>query len=185
MSISGFARNNTLSTKSRTTQDDNIIEGRCFSVPIVTQTSGVSNYPVIQLWNPVNSGKKILIVVCSGWTNSGTNVWQIVPASTKLASGYPNLSGSVVNKTSLIKNVLIGSSITPKLQLTTAELSAVVAASNPVAPLFSNTSVASPGVNTLASVKYAIMPGYGVDIQQITAPAKTLNLYFAVCEIDL
>lgn len=165
---------NPLPTAQTSSQTDRciILETDFIAHSYNVAAGGVGNYSKSQIWNPVGSGKKIVVYTILTWHTSGTLQYQTVLTSTKLSTAL----GVTV------QNICGGSTKTPVAEL--YKQNDQTTTSTLFTSKTSHATVAQNGTSgNLLAVIGVIKAGMGMNVELLTANSA-FNGVFGWAEVD-
>ncbi len=158
---------NSIPTSQRSSTLDNTIDERYFGVvSFSVGAGGAGNYSKAQIFNPVGSGKKIIVARCATWHASGSVTYQASITQTQFTddigtSTQKMCAGGSIEPTALIKK-----------KNTDTTLSTVWTSKN------SHSTTASNGGSVVDS-QIVLKEGYGLNFECNTAnTAFSGNLFW-------
>src|SRR5215472_5849441 len=135
-------------------QADNIYDKRDFIITC-TQTATLSRNSVCQIYNPVGSGKYVMLDLLRCWHSSGTAVDLLVPQNTARTT----LMGGATN-------LYLGSANTPVAQVYADTISSLAPTSSAVDQINISATIATNA--NLAQGFPGLPPGAGVELEALT-----------------
>lgn len=133
---------------------------------------GVGKYPKMQVWNPSDSGKEVIVYVFQMWNTLGTVTYQ---------ASYSNTALSVTETAKPKQNVFAGSSVAATAKVFVDNTQSTLATN--ILTSVAVSAVAPNGTNILTVIQGVLKAGQGLTIEGLTANAA-MNAFIVFGEID-